>query len=371
MVLSQSFSKPALTVLLLIGLPLLGVIVAGKPLAQYQEFPPVTRYVEHASFSWPVFILLAMVIFAVTGVLAFRFFGAAESGEKPRQPVRTFPWWGWLGVGVIALAWILAWTRFPWFEALQPFTFSPLWLGYILLINALTFRRTGQSLMLARPRYFLGLFVLSAGFWWYFEYLNRFVQNWYYLGVASFTPQEYVVYATLPFATVLPAVLSTIDWLATFTPLTRRLRHGWRMKIKHPKILAGIMLLLGGAVLMGLGEWPDVLFPFLWIAPLLIMISVQIWFGDKTIFSGIPHGDWRCVWLPAIAGLLCGFLWELWNSGSQAHWVYAVPYVQRFSIFAMPLLGYAGYLPFGLECVVAADLFLGTRNRTDPISQKV
>ena len=32
--------------------------------------------------------------------------------------------------------------------------------------------------------------------------------------------------------------------------------------------------------------------------------------------------------------------------------------MDRFHIFAMPILGYAGYLPFGLECVVVANLVL-------------
>jgi hypothetical protein len=30
--------------------------------------------------------------------------------------------------------------------------------------------------------------------------------------------------------------------------------------------------------------------------------------------------------------------------------------VQRFQIFEMPLLGYAGYLPFGIECCLVMDL---------------
>ena len=226
-------------------------------------------------------------------------------------------------------------------------------------------------MMLDRPAYFLALFVLSAASWWYFEYLNRFVQNWYYLGIQSFTPQEYFLYATLPFATVLPAVLSTIDWLATFPQLTDPLRHWWRVSITQPKIVSGIILLVGGAGLLGLGVWPDFLFSFLWIAPLLVMVSVQILFGDTTIFADVQHGDWRCVWLPALAGLICGFLWELWNFGSAARWAYAVPYVHRFSIFEMPLLGYAGYLSFGLECVVAAALFLGRLKGSAPVFQKV
>jgi hypothetical protein len=38
--------------------------------------------------------------------------------------------------------------------------------------------------------------------------------------------------------------------------------------------------------------------------------------------------------------------------------------VHRFEIFEMPVLGYAGYLPFGLECAVVADL-LGTLLKRD------
>lgn len=33
-----------------------------------------------------------------------------------------------------------------------------------------------------------------------------------------------------------------------------------------------------------------------------------------------------------------------------------MPYVQRFHLFEMPALGYAGYLPFGLQCLAAASL---------------
>jgi len=35
---------------------------------------------------------------------------------------------------------------------------------------------------------------------------------------------------------------------------------------------------------------------------------------------------------------------------------FTVPYVQRFRPFEMPLLGYAGYLPFGIACAILMDL---------------
>ena len=48
--------------------------------------------------------------------------------------------------------------------------------------------------------------------------------------------------------------------------------------------------------------------------------------------------------------LICGFCWETWNYCALAKWVYAVPWVHRFQIWEMPLIGFAGYLPFGVEC---------------------
>lgn len=35
---------------------------------------------------------------------------------------------------------------------------------------------------------------------------------------------------------------------------------------------------------------------------------------------------------------------------SYAKWVYAVPFVHDFQVWEMPLIGFAGYLPFGVEC---------------------
>ncbi len=54
---------------MLIGLPLPGVMCAGADIRRYLEFPPVTRYVSHAPFSWPVFaggtalVLVMLVVF--------------------------------------------------------------------------------------------------------------------------------------------------------------------------------------------------------------------------------------------------------------------------------------------------------------------
>ena len=40
--------------------------------------------------------------------------------------------------------------------------------------------------------------------WWYFEYLNRFVQNWHYVNHAATTPLAYIGHATLAFRPCCP-----------------------------------------------------------------------------------------------------------------------------------------------------------------------
>lgn len=361
--------------LLLVGLPLLGVTLAGKPLARYLEFPPVTRYVEHAPFSWPVFLVFAVFITGTVGPLLIRVVTSRLTPDSSRFTLHercltshAFPWWGWLGLGITSLDWALAWNRFPWLGDLQSHTFTPLWVGYILVMNALAYRRSGSCMMLDRPRYFLSLFLLSAAFWWFFEYLNRFVQNWYYIGSREFTATEYFWYATLPFSTVLPAVLSTRDWLATYPRLNAGLDKCWPMQVRQPTVIGWLVLVLAGGGLTGIGIWPDYLFPLLWISPLLIITSLQAVSGEETVFSCIARGDWRPIWLPALAALVCGFFWEMWNYKSLAHWEYAVPFVHRYQIFEMPLLGYAGYLPFGLECVVIVGLLSG---RSEPMGSSM
>ena len=74
---------------------------------------------------------------------------------------------------------------------------------------------------------------------------------------------------------------------------------------------------------------------------------------------------------PALAALACGFFWEMWNYFSLAKWEYSVPLVHRFLIFEMPLLGYGGYLPFGLECMVIGAMLenlVNSKHRNDSIS---
>lgn len=261
-----------------------------------------------------------------------------------------------------AAFWVLAWGRFAWMGGLQAHTFTPLWLSCIAVVNALVYRRTGTCLLLSRTRWFLLLFPVSAASWWSFEYLNRFVGNWHYVGVAEFGAMEYFLFATLPFSTVLPAVLSIRKLLLSFPRIEGAFRR-WRLiQPKNPRAVAGATLLLSCARLIAVGVVPNAVFPPASVAPPLVFISLAALRGEPHALSGIAGGDWRPFVASSLASLTCGFFWEAWNFGSLAKWAYAISYVDALHVFEMPLLGYAGYLPFGVLCAEVGDRLLAGTN---------
>jgi hypothetical protein len=358
---------------LVLLLPLAGAAAMGKPLAAYLQFPPKTPDVPHAPFSLPVFLGLTVLILAATAFLLLRLI---TSGRKdgPRKPAFPFPRWGWAGAILGAASWFLAWSRFPWMGGFQAHTFTPLWIAFILLVNAFTVRKTGRCLMLSRTRGFLLLFPVSAVFWWSFEYLNRFVGNWRYVGVTEFGAAEYFLFATLPFSTVLPAVLSTRELLLSCPRFDGAFREGRPLSPARPGAIGFAALLLSCAGLFAVGIVPDVAFPLVWLAPPMLLISIATLRGEPHALSGIAGGNWRPAVSSAIAALLCGFFWEMWNFGSYAKWVYDIPYVNTLHVFEMPLLGYAGYLPFGMLCAEIGDFIVGFVRKDQkkiPVSQRV
>lgn len=345
---------------MVLGLPLLGTALSGQTLSHYFEFPPRTMGLIRAPFSWWAFVGFCVLIGLCLTPFIVRAAGKPDSPPPFPDRSRPFPWWGWFGLTLATGSWILAWSRFSWIGAFQAHTFTPLWVAYILTANALTFRRTGRCPMVDRPGRFLLLFPASAAFWWYFEYLNRFVQNWQYAGV-QFGPLEYFLYATLSFSTVLPAFTSTQQWLLSFPFLRRHYAHFFPMKVYHAGRWRVIALGAAVAGLTGIGIFPQQFFALVWISPLLLLLSLQGLSAETTLLSPLARGDWTGFVSASLAALICGCFWEMWNVYSLAKWTYQVPFVQRFHLFEMPILGYAGYLPFGLICAAISKMVLGDR----------
>ena len=348
-----------ITGLVLVGAPLAGVWLAGQPLGAYLQLPPRPAPGEPAGFSWTAFWLLAAFVVAAVAPFVWRLLSTPAPAPGPATSRLAFPIWGWAALLWLAASWALAWTRFPWFESFQQHTFTPLWIGYIGVVNAITMRRAGSCLPSREPARFAALFPLSALFWWFFEYLNRFVANWRYTGIEEFDALEYTFFATLAFSTVLPAVTSTAECLGTLPRVSTAFAHWHPLRVPRPRFAAALALALTTLSLAALGVFREYVFPLVWISPVLVMICLQALGGRATVLAPLASGDWRGIGSFTAAALVCGFFWEMWNYGSLARWEYSIPHVDGFRIFEMPLLGYAGYLPFGIECAAIAALVLG------------
>lgn len=201
--------------LLVYAAPLAGVALAGRPVDDFVSFPPRSQYAAHAAFAWTAFLLYLLPVLAAAGAFAW---ALAGTKPKPLEAGKT-PGWIWIGAALVAIGWTLAWR-----EGLVPaewrrHTFTLLWLGYVVVMNGLCYRRSGRSPLTHRTAWFLSLFPVSAAFWWLFEYLNQFSGNWYYAGVEANDAWQYFPQASLPFSTVLPGVASTWAWLASFPRL--------------------------------------------------------------------------------------------------------------------------------------------------------
>lgn len=342
----------------LFGAPLLGAYMAGLHLKTILVFPPMTTQLtfEKAPFSWVAFFVMLLLVMMVMLPFIIQVIRSQKASMPVKIKKQPLPWWGWLGLAIMLLGWLLAWSRFQWFEHLQTYTFTPPWLGFILLVNGLTYRRSGRSLLTNRPWWMISLFLFSALFWWYFEYLNLLVENWFYVNTGNLTPWQFFWYATLPFSTVLPSVISTFELLKTFPGITAGLENFLPLRLERKNTFPYIFYSAGVAGMVTINFWPDYLYPLLWLAPTAILASAMALDGNTELFDQLPAGNWSTIFTLALAALICGFFWELWNYHSFTKWVYSVPLVNRFHLFEMPLLGYAGYLPFGLQCGLAAIL---------------
>lgn len=233
------------------------------------------------------------------------------------------------------------------------YLFFPLWLGYILVVDALVCRRTGASLWTRSRKGFVLLFILSVPGWWLFEIINDRTANWEYLGAGTFTPLEYYALCTLSFSTVMPAVFETAELVRTFR-WVKSLRPGVRIP-DSPRVNAR-MLLIGLAMLALTLAWPEYFYPFVWISLVLIIEPVNRWLGRRHFLEWLQRGDWRPVMALSLGALICGFFWEMWNYWSWPRWVYHTPGAGFLHIFEMPLPGYGGYIPFALELFALKNL---------------
>lgn len=255
-----------------------------------------------------------------------------------------------LGAGLVIVGEALIIARF---RPLSDFYFPFVWVGYILFLDGAVLAQRGRSLLGDSRRMFVLLFPVSCAFWWLFELFNQAVHNWVYEGAAAWTGLWYVGIASMDFSTVLPAVWITalaVDCLLKSSPRSAQ------SSVPRPLLLG---VFSAGLLCIALPVlFPDFAFGLIWGCMFLLLDPVNCLLGRPSIVQQLWNRDWGVVMRFAPAGLICGFFWESWNFWSMPKWTYSVPHVGFFHIFEMPVLGYAGYLPFGLELFAMANFVI-------------
>lgn len=258
-----------------------------------------------------------------------------------------FKWYGFVGILIIVFS------EFNFFFKIEPFAswyFPIIWFGYILAVDAIVFKLRGKSLISNNFGLFLGIAVISALFWWAFEFVNFSIQNWDYSGLEGVAKSGGAVaksfFGTLSFATVLPAFFETYELIRTlhfFDKFKLKKSHNISHKFIFWMIFLGIICFFAPLV------FPEFTFPLVWASFFLILDPINYLHGFPSI---IRHLKDRRLVIPLsllVAGIIMGFFWEFWNYWAIPKWTYNVPYVGFLKVFEMPILGYLGYFPFAFE----------------------
>lgn len=324
-------------------------------------FPP--EFVINQPPFWLLFFVAVAAVFLLTIVFYlfptwFGFAPVSQVEHKPAKNAAGLPWWFWVGAVVMTFFWWLMWARVTIFGSLVYYAFTPLWWGFIMVLDGLTYRfNGGKSLMSTRFKTLLISALVSVLGWTYFEYYDYFVlSNWYYPNghMPELSHATIVVLFLVAYSTVWPSVFEWYTLLNSFPKFVARYANGPKVKLPAELMLWGSMILIALMVV-----WPTPLFWVMWIGPLCIVSGQLMRKNIPTPFTALANGNWSPMLIMALASLCDGFFWEMWNYGSNQpaglpptnpnYWVYDIPYVNVIHIYAeMPLLGYYGYLPFGI-----------------------
>lgn len=251
-----------------------------------------------------------------------------------------------LGEG-LSFVHVLPWSRY---------VFPLFWYGYILLLDSLNFRLQGRSLVSHRLREFVLMLPVSAIYWYLFEWYNLVIENWFYIN----TPPEKWIEMTMKivsFATVIPALYETAELLGTL-PWVRK---GLKSRPLIPANWHVFSLILGLFLSVLPLLFPKLFFWSVWLGLFFLLDLINDRLGRPSILRDWQAGELRRTATFLIAGYICGFFWEFWNYWAYTKWIYSVPIPDMPHIFEMPILGFLGFGPFGLETFAFWTLVCGKR----------
>lgn len=258
-------------------------------------------------------------------------------------------------IGLVASGILLA-SEVLMFRRIEPFYswfYSFAWWSYILIIDSLIYLRKGNSLILSRTGEFFLLILWSVVIWVFFEFINLFIRNWYYINATSLPWVQGMGYI-VSYGTVLPALFETMEFLE----ITRLFRSSRIRPIHVTRAWYRASFFLGLISLFLPFFLSRYAFPLVWLSLIFLLEPFNHRFGGRSLLRDWEKGSPRKFYLLLLSGVICGLLWEFWNFWANTKWIYTVPFFEKMKLFEMPLLGFLGFPPFTVECYVIMN-FIG------------
>lgn len=354
----------------IVFLPYLGAWVyydEGNFPVDYFSYPPLSAPPKD-DFNLLIFIGVSIAFLATLLLYLFPPLFGFKKVEVPVQTTREkirLPVWFWVGLLIWGVTMIVLWGKFQEPKLLLNWSFIPLAWGFTLMLDGWVYVRANRRSLVSRsPNELVGIGVAATAGWMLFEYLNFFVdENWYYPCGGLIPDDEFTVYAIIGSSGLMPAVFELYNLMNTYPSFRHRYDRGPKLTLS--KSVRTIILVLALAGMFCVGFFPDGMFGVLWISPLLIISVVLENLGIWTPFTPVKDGNWSPLLKYALTYVIYGFLLEFWNyynsihvsadpsdiiAYTPAHWVYSLPFVNVLHVFEMPLLGFLGYVPFGIYC---------------------
>jgi hypothetical protein len=239
-------------------------------------------------------------------------------------------------------------------EPIPTFYYHLAWWSYVVAADDLNHRLSGRSLLRDRPRHLAWLAGTSVVWWTLFEAINLRLGNWYYVMDPSSRAVRWPA-GVLAFATVLPGIVETVALVENL---------GWLRRVRVAPLRwtrgkEAACLVLGAACFALPLAWPDLFFPLTWGSFAFLLEPWNRRYARRSFLRDLEAGEVGAFCRTLVAGLGCGLLWETWNFWARTKWIYTVPVFEELKLFEMPLLGFLGFPPFAVECLVLLR-FLGT-----------
>lgn len=351
------------SVIAIIFTPLIGALIhfKGNLAPHFFTFPPIEA-TPKPGFSLTIFIILIIACAFITTLYIFPWIFGFTKPTKNNHALLAkvkFPLWFWIGLSVAIIDAVFLWGHFSNPKFIIEAGFIPIIWGFVFTVDGIIYKRSGgHSIFKDRPINMLWIGICSAFGWGYFEYLSLFVGvNWFYPEAHLLSTFEFYIYAFIGGAALVPFVFEIFMLLNTFGKLNRRYSQGPKVSLSRP--IQILILVIALASLFFISFYPFILYPMLWIGPVIILsIGLDlagIWTPFKPI---VKDGNWTLLALIGLADLIQGLICEGTNFLSASHgpfhtfvpgyWKYSIPYVDKFHIFEMPIEGLYGYLPYGI-----------------------